>query len=372
MEHKAEVELEKEVQKTRQRSLEEIKNPDRVLEIILKMKRGEEVTIPLAAFDYIYRNMSKFSLINKEGKITIVNQEDYFKFKEQALKLLELEEKEKLDIKAILEKIDEVNATSPIEITEHEDGTVVKVDHIQRTVEILKPNGEKIFIDHKNDTVVSQNLIEQKEKKEGSASNLELIKKDQKIKNLEDQNALLKGKKKREENTKKPEAKEEQKQEEERVEEMVQNSAYFSMQGDVNNQPNLTQEPQTKVILQPTFTQAGIVETKKPEEQVVLQKSINTATLLQERPAIPGAPWEYLSAHEFIQNITFSNIEAFLHYITSPELSQKALKQLKTYLSVNHGSMFSAQQFPNAFSKTEPNHNQNGFGEYVLQNGTKP
>ena len=80
--------IEEEIQKSRQRTLDEIKNPDRVLEIILKIKRGIEVKIPLVAFDYIYRNMKKLSIVDKNSRI-IINQEDYFKFKKEAIALLE-------------------------------------------------------------------------------------------------------------------------------------------------------------------------------------------------------------------------------------------------------------------------------------------
>ncbi|NCD00396.1 MAG: hypothetical protein EOL95_11955, partial [Bacteroidia bacterium] len=73
-EHLNQKAIEKEMQKTRQRSIEEIRNPDRVLETIMKIKRGEQVTIPIAAFDYIYRNMKKFSIVDKNGRITIINQ----------------------------------------------------------------------------------------------------------------------------------------------------------------------------------------------------------------------------------------------------------------------------------------------------------
>ena len=42
-EHMQQKEIEKEMQKTRQRSIDELKNPDRVLETIMKIKRGEQV-----------------------------------------------------------------------------------------------------------------------------------------------------------------------------------------------------------------------------------------------------------------------------------------------------------------------------------------
>lgn len=184
-------EIEKEMQKTRQRSIEEIKNPDRVMEVIMKIKRGEEVKIPLAAFDYIYRNMKNFSIVDKDGRIAIINQEDYFRFKKEALALLENDKTEAIDVKQILSDIERRVAENPIEITKHEDGTVVKVDHVSRTAEIIKPNGERILIDHKTDTMVSQDLIEKSDQKTGKK---EIILKDAQIKKASEENLLLKGK----------------------------------------------------------------------------------------------------------------------------------------------------------------------------------
>ncbi|DAB36917.1 MAG TPA: hypothetical protein CFH80_02220 [Sulfurospirillum cavolei] len=184
-------EIEKEMQKTRQRSIEEIKNPDRVMEVIMKIKRGEEVKIPLAAFDYIYRNMKNFSIVDKDGRIAIINQEDYFRFKKEALALLENDKTEAIDVKQILSDIERRVAENPIEITKHENGTVVKVDHVSRTAEITKPNGERILIDHKTDTMVSQDLIEKSDQKTGKK---EIILKDAKIKKASEENLLLKGK----------------------------------------------------------------------------------------------------------------------------------------------------------------------------------
>lgn len=193
--HRQEVEMEKESQRSRQRMLEEIQNPDLVMETIIKMKRGEEVSIPLAAFDYIYRNLNKFTLIDKVGKITIVNQEDYFKFKEKALSLMKSGEEKALNIEEVMKEIQEREAKKPIEITKHEDGTVVKTDHVARRTEIIKPNGEKVIINHKTDTMTSINLVEEKETKEDQKALKEASReKDKKIKALEEENKLNRAK----------------------------------------------------------------------------------------------------------------------------------------------------------------------------------
>jgi len=189
--HLHQKEIEKEMQKSRQRNIEEIKNPDRVMEVIMKIKRGEEVKIPLAAFDYIYRNMKNFSIVDKDGRISIINQEDYFKFKKEALALLEKDKSEKIDVKQILSDIERRVAENPIEVTKHDDGTVVKVDHVSRTAEITKPNGEMILIDHKTDTMVSHNLIEKPDQKNNKK---EIVLKDAQIKKTNEENILLRGK----------------------------------------------------------------------------------------------------------------------------------------------------------------------------------
>ena len=193
--HRQEIEMEKESQKSRQRMLEEIQNPDLVMETIIKMKRGEMVAIPLAAFDYIYRNLNKFALINKSGKITIVNQEDYFKFKEKALSLMKSDEENTLDIEKVMQDIKDREAKKPIEIVKHEDGTIVKTDHIARITEIIKTNGEKVIVNHKTDTMTSFNLVEEKETKEDHKILKEAGReKDKKIKALEEENKLNKAK----------------------------------------------------------------------------------------------------------------------------------------------------------------------------------
>ena len=125
-------EIEEEIRKTKQRSMEEIKNPDLLMEIIEKMGRGEEIKIPLAAFDYIYRNMRKFTIIDKEGKLTIINEEDYLHFKKIAENLLKISDESRVDVKKIMDSIKKQEKDNPIEFQEHEDGTVVEINHIKR------------------------------------------------------------------------------------------------------------------------------------------------------------------------------------------------------------------------------------------------
>ena len=133
----------KELEKFKQRTYEQAKNPDHFLELILKMRMGEEVKIPLAAFSYIYKNLERFTIFDKEGNITIINQEDYFKFKNKAIKLIEQNQEKDVQIEKIIEQEKEKVVRNPIEIIEHEDGTFIKKDYVAKTIEIKKPNDEK-------------------------------------------------------------------------------------------------------------------------------------------------------------------------------------------------------------------------------------
>ena len=95
-----------------------------------------------------------------------------------------------INAKEILANIDKTVAENPIEIMKYDDGTMVKIDHVSRTAEVTKPNGEMIFIDHKTETMVSHNLVENIEQK----STKKDIEKDAQIKHKTEENLLLKGK----------------------------------------------------------------------------------------------------------------------------------------------------------------------------------
>jgi len=140
-------------------TFEQAKNPDEFLELILKMKMGERVNIPLAAFSYIYKNIDSFTIFDKDGNLTIINKDKYFEFKEKASNLIKnnsIENKEKIE--DIIQKEKDKVATGPIEVTEHKDGTFIKKDYVARTIEIKKPNDEKILINMDDDSVILENI----------------------------------------------------------------------------------------------------------------------------------------------------------------------------------------------------------------------
>ena len=77
-----EKEKKREIDKFRYYTYEQAKNPDQILELILKIKKGEKVDIPLAAFSYIYKNLNKFTIIDKAGNLRIMNYEKFQEFKD--------------------------------------------------------------------------------------------------------------------------------------------------------------------------------------------------------------------------------------------------------------------------------------------------
>lgn len=154
-----EKEKKKELSNFQKITLEQAKNPDEFLDLILKMKMGERVNIPLAAFSYIYKNLDFFTIFDKNGNLTIIDQSKYFEFKEKATRLIkDNSETKKDDIEAIIKKEKEKKATKPIEISEYPDGTFVKRDYAARIIEIKKPNDEKILINMDDDSIILENL----------------------------------------------------------------------------------------------------------------------------------------------------------------------------------------------------------------------
>lgn len=70
----------------------------------------------------------------------------------------------------------------------------MKTNHITSVIEILKPNGEKIFVDLKKDVMISENLVEEKEQKNyqsNSDAKKELIEKNRAVKHQEEKNKLI-------------------------------------------------------------------------------------------------------------------------------------------------------------------------------------
>ena len=71
-----------------------ISDENKLLKIIEKIHKGEEVEIPLAAFDYIYRKINSISIVDKNGKIKILNAKSFEEFQKTAINLLYVSEPE--------------------------------------------------------------------------------------------------------------------------------------------------------------------------------------------------------------------------------------------------------------------------------------
>lgn len=59
---------------------EVLSDEDRILTIIRKINTGEEVKIPIAAFQYIYTRLNQICVVDKQGNIQIVNSEEFKRF----------------------------------------------------------------------------------------------------------------------------------------------------------------------------------------------------------------------------------------------------------------------------------------------------
>ncbi|MDY0050992.1 MAG: hypothetical protein RBR65_00505 [Aliarcobacter sp.] len=68
---------------------EVLSDEDRILTIIRKINTGEEVKIPIAAFQYIYTRLNQICVVDKQGNIQIVNSEEFKRFQQTAINLLD-------------------------------------------------------------------------------------------------------------------------------------------------------------------------------------------------------------------------------------------------------------------------------------------
>ncbi len=135
-----------------------LNDEDRLKNIMKKIQLGEEVEIPLVAFDYIYRNINKFTIIDKTGKLILVNKEQYDIFENRAINLLDDAKKREKGSSNMLEE----KPKKPIEVFTHPDGTIEKRDNVLNTITIIKPGGKKYVIDGEHNSL----MIETKKEKE--------------------------------------------------------------------------------------------------------------------------------------------------------------------------------------------------------------
>ena len=180
-----------------------ISNEDRVMEIIRKIKTGEEVKIPIAAFQYIYTRLNQICVVDKDGTIQIVNSKAFQKFQETAIALLDKEKQLQENIINDNEKITSVFTTK-----KYEDGTIVKKNNVTSDITILKTDGTKYINKNKENDLTIERPEEKEDETKHNNNNKNKNKNSEdinavknKVKNLEQENTYLK--KENEKNTNK-------------------------------------------------------------------------------------------------------------------------------------------------------------------------
>jgi len=128
-----------------------VENEDNLLEIITRLRNGEEVSIPVEAFDFIYRNLNNISIVDKNGIVRLIKDEQFHLFKEKATKLLRIEKENESEEEHEL-----------INIYKGSDGTIRKKDIVNNTLTIVTKDG-KIF---ENDSDNGRLLISETKPKE--------------------------------------------------------------------------------------------------------------------------------------------------------------------------------------------------------------
>lgn len=74
------------------------------MEIITKINTGQEVKIPIAAFQYIYTRLNQICVVDKNGNVQIVNSEEFKKFQKTTIALLDKDKEIKEDAANLLGK----------------------------------------------------------------------------------------------------------------------------------------------------------------------------------------------------------------------------------------------------------------------------
>ena len=138
--------------------VELINDKEKLIVILEKIQNGEEVEIPLVAFDYIYRNINKFGVFDKKGKLVIVNKEQYLEFQNTALRLLDtakqIENEQENQIEE--DENDELEFSMSNQIQKFQDGTIMRKDQATQTTFIAKQNGKKYIINDETNQLIIQ------------------------------------------------------------------------------------------------------------------------------------------------------------------------------------------------------------------------
>lgn len=154
-------EEEKTILKYKNVANEILSDEDRILSIIKKINTGEEVKIPIAAFQYIYTRLNQICVVDKNGNVQIVNSEEFKRFQETAINLLDKDNEILKDVSGDLNE----NLLNVFTTKKYPDGTIVKKNNVNGDVTILKPDGTKYINKNElNDLIIERPYEEEEEK----------------------------------------------------------------------------------------------------------------------------------------------------------------------------------------------------------------
>lgn len=121
-----------------------LSDDNKIIEILSKIHNGEEVEIPLVAFDYIYRKINKISTIDKNGNVKILSAKDFDDFKRTAIDLLGEEDRKK-----VIEEnriIESNNDTDIYTFKSYPNGTIIKKENLTGALEIITADMQDVLI----------------------------------------------------------------------------------------------------------------------------------------------------------------------------------------------------------------------------------
>ena len=187
-------EEEKTILKFKNVANEILSDEDRILAIIKKINTGEEVKIPIAAFQYIYTRLNQICVVDKNGNVQIVNSEEFKRFQETAINLLDKDNEILKDVSGDLNE----NLLNVFTTKKYPDGTIVKKNNVNGDVTILKPDGTKYINKNElNDLIIERPYEEEEEKNnkknKGKKDNVDDVNKlKNENKNVAQENSYLK------------------------------------------------------------------------------------------------------------------------------------------------------------------------------------
>jgi len=116
-------------------------------EFIDKIRKGEKVKIPYAAFDYIYRHIDEFGFLDENGEIVLVNEEAYKKI------INKVNPQKSIEHKQPLEKNSNANYR---QIVKAEDGTVTERNLNTNSFVVTTPDGRVTKTNAKGSIIVEE------------------------------------------------------------------------------------------------------------------------------------------------------------------------------------------------------------------------